>query len=115
MLTMMPHLKGVIVRQNGQLESAPPGKTRMIDFGAGPVKAIRWTWGDVFMAYYSTGIPNIEEYTVLPKKMVQRLNTLTRLSPLLKLTVVRNFLRSQIPSGSTPTSAPEEGSLFGAK
>ena len=54
MLTMMPHLRGVIVRQNGQLESAPPGKTRMIDLGLAreshPVDL-----GDVFMAYYRDG------------------------------------------------------------
>jgi len=101
MLTMMPRLSGVAIRRNGQLEFVPPGKMRMIDFGAGPVKAIRWTWGDVFMAYYSTGIPNIEEYAVLPEKMIQQMKTLASLGPLLKLAVVRNFLRSKIPSGPT--------------
>ena len=101
MLTLMPHQRGVIIRRNGQLEIAPQGKLRMIDYGAGPVQSVRWTWGDVFMAYYSTGIPNIEEYTVLPKRMISQLNTLTRFRSLLKLAVVRNFLRSQISSGST--------------
>jgi hypothetical protein len=31
----------------------------MIDFGRGPVIATRVSWGDVFLAYYSTGIPNM--------------------------------------------------------
>ncbi|HTZ00391.1 MAG TPA: saccharopine dehydrogenase NADP-binding domain-containing protein, partial [Rhodocyclaceae bacterium] len=28
-------------------------KTRTVDFGKGPVQAVRLTWGDVFTAYYS--------------------------------------------------------------
>jgi short subunit dehydrogenase-like uncharacterized protein len=101
MLTMMPRLSGVAVRRNGQLEYTPQGKTRMIDLGDGPVKGTRWTWGDVFMAFYSTGIPNIEDYAVLAEKMLQQLKTLANLRPLLRLPAVRNFLRSKVPSGST--------------
>ena len=101
MLTLLPQQSGVTVRRNGQLEFASPGKTRMIDFGAGPVRATRWTWGDVFMAYYSTGIPNIEEYTVLSRKMVQQMNALSNLRWLFRWTAVRNFVRSKIPAGST--------------
>ena len=41
-------------------------KTRVIDFGAGPVKAITIPWGDVASAYYSTRIPNIEVYMAMP-------------------------------------------------
>ena len=56
-----------LVRRAGRLEPAPlAGKTRLIDFGHGPRKATRINWGDVFMAYTSTAIPNIEDYTVLP-------------------------------------------------
>jgi len=41
-------------------------KTRRIDLGRGPVKAITIPWGDVSTAYYSTGIANIEVYLAAP-------------------------------------------------
>jgi len=41
-------------------------KTRVIDFGTGPVKAMTIPWGDVSTAFHSTGIPNIEVYTAAP-------------------------------------------------
>jgi short subunit dehydrogenase-like uncharacterized protein len=44
----------------------------MIDFGSGPVNASMLTWGDVYLAYRSTGISNIEDYTVLPPAMAVR-------------------------------------------
>jgi short subunit dehydrogenase-like uncharacterized protein len=49
------------------LEKVPAGwKSRHVDFGRGPVKVINVPWGDVFTAYYSTGIPNIEDYMAVP-------------------------------------------------
>jgi short subunit dehydrogenase-like uncharacterized protein len=54
------------LRRNGQLVTPEPDvKTRLIDFGNGSMLATRRTWGDVFMAYYSTGIPNIEDYLMI--------------------------------------------------
>jgi short subunit dehydrogenase-like uncharacterized protein len=56
---------GIRVRHNGQLEvPRQAAKTLLIDFGQGPTEATRFTWGDIFIAYYSTGIPNIEDYAV---------------------------------------------------
>lgn len=56
------HLGG-LVRHEGALKKVPAAwKTRQIDFGRGPTKAITIPWGDVASAYYSTGIPNIEVY-----------------------------------------------------
>lgn len=56
---------GSRVRRKGQLEVPEQAtNTLLIDFGQGPTEATRFTWGDVFMAYYSTGIPNIEDYAV---------------------------------------------------
>ncbi len=54
---------GGLARLDGVLTKVPAAwKTRMIDFGRGPTKAITIPWGDVASAYYSTGIPNIEVY-----------------------------------------------------
>ncbi len=101
MLETVRRSEGLQVRRNGQLASVPPGKWRMIDFGDGSVKASRLTWGDVFMAFYSTGIPNIEDYAVLPEQFFQFLKVLSTLRPLLRFGAVRNFFRSRIPAGST--------------
>jgi short subunit dehydrogenase-like uncharacterized protein len=54
---------GGLVRRRGVLKRVPAAwKTRAIDFGSGPVRAMTIPWGDVVSAYYSTRIPNIEVY-----------------------------------------------------
>ncbi len=99
-IEMIPY--GDKVRRNGRLERSPRGaKTRMIDFGRGPVQATMLTWGDIFMAYYSTGIPNIEDYTVLPAKKRRQMLLIDYMRPLFKLAVVRNFFRHRLKAGST--------------
>jgi short subunit dehydrogenase-like uncharacterized protein len=71
-IEMMPY--GNRVRRNGQLEVPEQAtSTRLIDFGQGPVQATQLPWGDVFMAYYSTGIPNIEDYIVWPKAVMRNM------------------------------------------
>ena len=90
------------VRQNGRM--VIPGRevvTRMIDFGDGPLKAIRFTWGDVFTAYYSTGILNIEDYIVLSESMRRQMSMLNYLRPLFRLGMVRNFLKKRVKPGPT--------------
>jgi short subunit dehydrogenase-like uncharacterized protein len=55
--------RGGLVRRDGVLTKVPAAwKTREIDFGIGPVKAITIPWGDLSTAFYSTGIKNIEVY-----------------------------------------------------
>jgi short subunit dehydrogenase-like uncharacterized protein len=59
--------RGGLVRRNGVLTDVPAAwKTREIDFGTGPVKAMTIPWGDLSTAYHSTGIPNIEVYLAAP-------------------------------------------------
>ena len=90
------------VRRNGRLEIPERAlETRLLDFGQGPVQATRLTWGDVFTAYYSTGIPNIEDYAVMPEAMRRQMATLDYLRPLFKLAVMRNFLKRGVKPGST--------------
>jgi short subunit dehydrogenase-like uncharacterized protein len=101
MLEMMRRGEGMRVRRNGQLESAPPGQWRMADFGDGPVKVIRQTWGDVFTAFYSTGISNIEDYAALPERFLQFSKVFGIMRPLLGFGAVRKFVRGKIPTGST--------------
>jgi short subunit dehydrogenase-like uncharacterized protein len=99
MIEMIPY--GNRVRRDGQLVPAPEVGLRMIDFGRGPVRAMRLTWGDIFMAYYSTGIPNIEDYTVFSEKLSQQMNVINKLRPLFNLSIMREFFKRVTPTGST--------------
>jgi short subunit dehydrogenase-like uncharacterized protein len=55
--------RGGLVRRGGLLTPVPAAwRTRTIDFGRGPRKAITIPWGDVSTAWRSTGIPDIEVY-----------------------------------------------------
>jgi short subunit dehydrogenase-like uncharacterized protein len=99
-IEMLPF--GNRVRRNGRLEIPERGlKTRLIDFGNGPIAATQMTWGDVFTAYYSTGIHNIEDYLVLPEGTRRQLALMGFLSPLFKLAAVRNFFKRAVKPGPT--------------
>jgi short subunit dehydrogenase-like uncharacterized protein len=95
---------GISVIRNGQLEKVPfRAKTRMIDFGQGPVKAMALPWaGDVFMAFQSTGIPNIEEYPIFPSQVRAQMMKVFLMRPLLGLAAVRRILESSRGTGPTP-------------
>jgi len=67
--------------------------------GFGPVTATRLTWGDVFMAYYSTGIPNIQDYLVLPESTRRQLAKMDYLRPLFRMPMLRNLLKRGVRPG----------------
>ncbi|BAY16861.1 saccharopine dehydrogenase [Anabaenopsis circularis NIES-21] len=67
--TVLPSLHEMgVVRTAGKLIPARPAeKKRQVDFGAGVVTAVTNPWrADIVTAFHSTGIPNIETYTVFP-------------------------------------------------
>ncbi len=92
---------GAVVRRNGQLETIP-AERRMIDFGKGPVNATLAVWGDVFTAFYSTGIPNIEEYIGWTDEQLRAMTALGKIRPLMRFSLVRNYVRSKTPTGPSP-------------
>ena len=56
-----------LVRRGGVLTPVPVAwKTRTIDFGRGPRRAMTIPWGDVSTAWHSTRIPDIEAYWAAP-------------------------------------------------
>ncbi len=101
--TMLAHTPDAAkVRVNGQLVTPPHRiKTRQIDFGNGLRTAVRQTWGDVFMAYRSTGVPNIEDYMVLSAGARRGLAIMGYARPLLKVDAVRKLVARTVRSGST--------------
>lgn len=101
MIELMPY--GNRVRRDGHLVAAKPVvETRTIDLGGGPVVATRITWGDIFTAFMSTGIPNIEDYVVLPLSMHKQMRMLDRIRPLFRLRFVREWMKRKVKPGSTP-------------
>lgn len=98
MIELIPY--GNRVRTNGRLEVPAHGvKTREIDFGNGPLTATRLTWGDVFMAFHSTGIPNIEDYVVLPESARRQMAKLDYLRPIFRIPMLRNLLKRGVRPG----------------
>lgn len=72
------------VRQEGVIRTVPMAwKTRRLDFGQGPKPAVTVPWGDISTAYYSTGIPNVEVYAMVPGYALEVMRRMRPLVPLL--------------------------------
>lgn len=92
--------KGGAIRKDGKITSVPAAwKTREIDFGEVTKTAVTIPWGDVATAYYSTGIPNIEVYTVVPRANLKMLKLSRYLGWLLATKPFQSYLQKQIPAG----------------
>ena len=52
-------------------------------------------WGDVFTAYISTGVPDIEVYMSVPPASIRGLKRLRWVQPLLGLNPVQSFLKTR--------------------
>ncbi|MGM0564809.1 MAG: saccharopine dehydrogenase family protein [Pseudomonadota bacterium] len=89
--------KGCLVREGGQLRSIPLGfRSRRIDFGMGEKDAVTIPWGDVSTAYTTTGIPNIEVYIPMPRKMIMGMKWTNLLRPVLGLKMVQRMLKKRV-------------------
>jgi short subunit dehydrogenase-like uncharacterized protein len=89
--------KGGRIRRDGKLVSVPQAwKVREIPFAHGSRKAVTIPWGDVYTAYVSTGIPNIEVYMALPPKAIRQMQRMRLFSPLIGLAPVQSLLKALI-------------------
>lgn len=106
--------KGGAVRRDGKITPVPAAwRTREIDFGGGGVKTgVTIPWGDVATAYYSTGIPNIEVYTVAPPSALTAMKLSRYLGPLLEVGPIQRFMRSRIPPGGPSDKERAQGSTL---
>lgn len=92
--------KGGAIRKDGMITSVPAAwKTRKIDFGEVKKTGVTIPWGDVATAYYSTGIPNIEVFTVVPPSNLKMLKLSRYLGWLLATGPFQRYLQSKIPAG----------------
>lgn len=93
--------KGGAVRRDGKIMPVPAAwRTREIDFGNGVVKkGVTIPWGDVATAYHSSGIPNIEVYTVAPASALKAMKLSRYIGWLMATGPVQKYLQSKIPPG----------------
>ena len=104
---------GGAVRRDGTITKVPAAwKTREIDFGEFVKKGVTIPWGDVATAFYSTGIPNIEVYTVLPESNLQMLRLTRYLGWLMSVDFIKNIALKQIPAGGPTDEEREKGKTF---
>ena len=90
------------VRRDGALKRPEnPGKTISVDFGDGPVIAQLIPWGDVFTAYFSTGIPNIEDYIAASPSLRRQMAFGRAIAPLLSLAPLRNLMLKSVRPGAS--------------
>jgi short subunit dehydrogenase-like uncharacterized protein len=89
--------RGGCVRRNGVLTPVPLGwKTRKIPFAHAERTAVTIPWGDVFTAWVSTGIPDIEVYLSVPPATATRLRRLRLVQPVFRLPPVQRFMQRRV-------------------
>jgi len=93
-------------RIDGMLVRVPLAwKVRSFMRDGKPRSAMAIPWGDVYTAYVSTGIPNIETYMAVSPKTIARLRRMRWLRPLFALPRVQDFMQRRIGRGTTGPSA----------
>jgi len=98
---------GGCIRRDGKLKWVPLAwRTREIPFKHGKRLAVTIPWGDVFTAYISTGVPDIEVYMSTPPSAILRMKRLRMIKPLLSMQWVQNMMKRRIEKSIT---GPESG------
>ena len=104
---------GGAIRKDGKITPVPAGwKTREIDFGEVKKLGVTIPWGDVSTAYYTTKIPNIKVFTVIPPPQMKMLKLSRYIGWLLATGPVQSILQKQIPEGGPNEEERERGKTF---
>ena len=91
--TSVAGLAGGRVRRGGEIVDVPVAyKVRDFVRDGTARTAVTIPWGDVYTAFVSTGIPNIETYMAMPPKTIAHMRWLRYAQPLLRMDAVRVFL-----------------------
>ena len=104
---------GGAVRRGGEIVSVPAAyKTKEIDFGGFTKTGVTIPWGDVSTAFYTTGIPNIEVFTVVPPAVIKVFKLSRYFGWLLSWEPVNKLMRSRIPEGGPSDAERAKGKTF---
>lgn len=91
--------EGGAARKNGRIIRQPIGKKGMwVDFAVKKLFVMSIPWGDISTAYFTTGIPDIESYTGISRKLYYILKVQPLFNWLLRTNFVRNGLKKKINS-----------------
>ena len=102
--------KGGAIRKDGKITPVPAAwKTQEIDFGATKKMGVTIPWGDVSTAFHSTGIPNIEVFTVVPPDGLRLMKISRYLGWLLATKFIQKYLQRNIPPGGPSDAEREKG------
>ena len=89
--------KGGRARIDGELVTVPLAwKSRTFERDGEPRNAMTIPWGDVYTAFVSTGIANIETYMGVPPATVKSVRRLRLLGPLLGTAPLQRLLKWQV-------------------
>ena len=98
--------QGGCVRRDGELKRVPAAwKSRRVPFAPGERLAVTIPWGDVYTAYVSTGVSNVEVYMAMPPARIAQLKRMRFLAPLLKLNAVQSWMKKRIEKNVSGPSA----------
>lgn len=103
--TMMEGIsEGTMIRDGGVLKKVSLNwKKRLFDFGhSKQLLCTTVSWGDIASAWWSTGIPHIETYMALPKKMIQLNSLINPIKAIFDWSPIRRYLGrkiNQLPEG----------------
>jgi short subunit dehydrogenase-like uncharacterized protein len=93
---------GTNLRKDGKIQPASSlHAQQQINFGQGLMNSRRLTWGDVFTAYHTTGIPNIQNYAAFPGTLAVKMRLLEFIRPLFRSARIRTVIQQLVPSGPT--------------
>jgi short subunit dehydrogenase-like uncharacterized protein len=96
---------GGTIRKDGKLKQVPDAfDVKRFDFGPKKMTAATIPWGDVYTAYYSTGIPNIKVYMGLPENVINGMKWSKWLGWLMRTEFVKNRARAKIKAGKAGPS-----------
>jgi short subunit dehydrogenase-like uncharacterized protein len=107
------------VRRDGEITAVPHLSTsRVVDFGHGSVKVPQLVIADVFTAYHSTGIPNIDTYLAFPAAVREILKVVRHLGSITSTRAVRTVMHRLIdlaPSGPSERDRQKTSTLAWAE
>jgi len=110
--------KGSAIRVNGVVKAMPVAViVKSINFNGTDKNAVGIAWGDVFTAFYTTGIPNIQVFTAMSVKMMNTMRRATKLKWLIKTKLVQklggSIIRNKIDGPSRETRERVRCNIWG--
>lgn len=104
---------GGTIRENGALKAVPDAfDIQRFDFGGKNLTAVTIPWGDVFTAFFSTGIPNIRVYMAMPEKLAKGMKMGRYFGWITGTEWFKERLRKKIRSGKPGPTDDERAKSF---